>query len=117
MPAPQHLIDIIKGFHSDAVVSQGVDSADAHNARDLLALLATIPPVPVDAIVSDVLKDFVGYLIGSPDGFRVGGTNTGDALIRCFTQYQEDRGFEVTEGDLTVEGVMTAWTVVLGHSQ
>lgn len=117
MPAPQHLIDIIKGFHSDAVLADGPESIEANNARSLLALLNSIPPVPVDEIVGDVLRDFIGYLIAHPDGFRVGGTNSADALMRCFRQYQEDRGFAVPEEPLTVEGVTTAWTVVLGHSQ
>ena len=117
MPAPQHLIDIIKGFHSDACINYGPSSVQAEHARTILALLEGIPPVPVDAIVSDVLRDFVGYIIASPEGFRTGGTNSADALMRVFAQYQEDRGFAVPEEPLTVEGVTTAWTVVLGHSQ
>ncbi len=115
MPAPQHLIDIIKAFHSDAVLEPS--PSRAAEARELLALLETVPPVPVDAIVGDVLRDFVGYIVASPEGFRTGGTNSADALMRVFAQYQEDRGFTVPEDVLTVEGVTSSWTAVLGHSQ
>lgn len=117
MPAPQHLIDIIKSFHSDAVVTHGSASVQAEHARSILALLESVPPVPVDAIVHDALKDLVNYIVDRPDGFRVGGTNTPDAMIRVWEGFKEDRGFEVSEDPLDAgDGTTTSWTEVLGHS-
>jgi hypothetical protein len=117
MPAPQHLIDIIKSFHSDACINHGPESIQAEHARTILGLLEAIPPVSVDVIVGDVLRDFVGFLIASADGFRVGGTNSENALMAAFAQYQDDRGFTVPDEPLTVEGVVASWTEVLGHSR
>jgi hypothetical protein len=116
MAAPEHLTDIIKVIHSDAVVANGGGTAKAVQARELLALLEGIPPFPVNDIVNDVLRDFVGYLTTHPDGFRVGGQNSANALMRVFVKYQEERGFAVSDEALMVEGSAVSWTSVLGHS-
>ncbi len=113
MPAPQHLIDIIKGLHSDAVLEPAPERAA--QARELLALLETIPPIPVDDLIRGALRDFVDFVRASPDGFRVGGTNTADALVRRFVEWQEDRGFDVPEGNETDPDI--PWNEVLGHSR
>ncbi len=117
MPAPQHLIDIIKGFHSDSVVAYGANSVQAEHARSLLTLLEDIPPVPVSDLLRDVLRDFVDFVQASPDGFRVGGTNTADALTRRFAEFQEERGFDVPEGTADGEPSPAPWNEVLGHSR
>jgi len=110
-------MDIIKGLHSDAVVRHGSGSIQAVQARELLVLLGDIPPVPVGSLVSDALRDFVDYLQAVPDGFRVGGSNSADALVRVFVQFQEDRGFECPEGTADGEEAPSPWHEVLGNSQ
>lgn len=117
MSAPQHLIDIIKNIHSDAVVANGGGSIEAVQARELLVLLDKIPPVPVDDLIRDALRDFVDYVQAAPDGFRVGGSNTADALVRRFVEWQEDRGFDVPEGTADGEPSPAPWNEVLGHSR
>ncbi len=117
MPAPQHLIDIIKTFHSDAAIAYGPNSAQAEHARSILTLLEAIPPVPVDDLIRDALRDFVDYVQAAPDGFRVGGSNTADALVRRFVEWQEDRGFDVPEGTADGEPSAAPWNEVLGHSR
>jgi hypothetical protein len=103
-------------MHSDAVLEPS--PTKAQEARELLALLETIPPVPVDDIVKDALMDLVNYIVDRPDGFRVAGTNSPDALIRCWEAFKEDRGFEVSNDPLDAgDGSTTSWTEVLGHSQ
>jgi len=89
----------------------------ARTAADLVGFLERANPVPVDVIVGDVLRDFVGFLLGTADGFRVGGSNSDTALMAAFAQYQEDRGFTVPAEPLTVDGVVSTWTEVLGHSR
>jgi hypothetical protein len=117
MPAPEHLLNIIKGVHSDAVVTHGSGSVQAVQARELIALLDGIPPVPVSDLLRDALRDFVDYVQDAPDGFRVGGTNTPDALTRRFVEWQEERGFDVPEGTADGEPAAAPWNEVLGHSR
>tara|TARA_B100000949_G_C14118709_1_gene381579 strand:+ start:84 stop:437 length:354 start_codon:yes stop_codon:yes gene_type:complete len=114
MAAPEHLTNIIKVIHSDAVVANGGGTAKAVQARELLLLLEGIPPAPVNDIISEVLRDFVEYVTRHPDGFRVGGENSANALMRVFAKYQEDRGFTVSYDALTVEGLELSWTSAIG---
>lgn len=116
MAAPEHLTDIIKVIHSDAVVANGSGTAKAVQARELLALLEGIPPVPINHIVNEVLRDFVGYLTTHPEGFRVGGQNSANALRRVFLKYQDDCGFAVSDEALMVEGDEVSWTSAIGLS-